>query len=168
MNATDTNTTTTWRDLEGLTPGQREELGSYETSLTAAGGPNTAAALLHCAERLAAENAAAIRFADLPAPADCTTEPDGWMQWETDLFARNYTGTVRSVINHGDGPADDREATVEVYGSQYSSGQVERFLYVKGPGIEAMDSAAARGLAQALLDAADELDRLNGDAPPFI
>jgi hypothetical protein len=154
-----------WRNVSGLTPGQREELEQREARLTAAGDRNTETALLNNANRLARENRAAVEFAHLLLPPDSTGQPNGWTEWDTDVFCRNFTGTIRAVTKRtGTEPA---AATVKLYGTQYSTGEVERYASATGSDLECMDAGTAREIGAALLAAADELDKLSGDAPPF-
>lgn len=60
---------------------------------------------------------------------------------------------------------DTSTAGVRVDGWQHQDGTVERYIGLYD--IEEMNAGQARELAAALLAAAEELDRLNGDAPPF-
>ena len=89
---TDTTTTATWRGIEGLTAGQRQELEQYETT---EGG--TPAALTNRARRLAAENQANIDYAITPLPAQATGTPSRWAEWYTDLWQRMFGVSSRPV-----------------------------------------------------------------------
>jgi hypothetical protein len=51
--------------------------------------------------------------------------------------------------------------TVEIPGIQFSDGTIERHILTAGDGLEQMTAAQARRFAVLLVDAADELDRLN-------
>jgi hypothetical protein len=97
-------------------------------------------------------DAAQIRLAHVAAPAGARTVDD-WLlvgdEWQRVL----------------DGPRIGRG--VHVDGVQSVDGAVAWAVRVGPDHVEDLSAAQARELARALQDAAVELDRLTGDAPPF-
>lgn len=101
-------------------------------------------------------------LAAIAPPADCTGDIGDWHRWDLDVFARGYTGTVRQIVNTADEPIRTAFAGIDV--TQYSTGRIDRRIYCGGNGLDGMDAKAARDLAAVLLDAADEIDALDGGA----
>jgi hypothetical protein len=104
------------------------------------------------AAREAEIEAAQGRFVHIPAPAGARTVDD-WMPTGEEWW-RLLDGPT---IGHG----------VRVGGFQWDDGVVEWSIGVDRTVTEELSAAQARELARALQDAAVELDRLTGDAPPF-
>lgn len=159
------NTTTTdWRDLtDQLTPHQIAQVEQLEHA--SAGWPlqpgddaSPDEKLVRCARSFIRENLAQIQFADIVVPADAIDSPSAWAEWEEGVWNRHYTAAWST-------PCD--ETAVEISCWQYSDGRAdERHVYIT---TEAqLDSAAARAVAAALLAAADKLDQLTGEQPPFM
>ncbi|SBS79254.1 conserved hypothetical protein [uncultured Mycobacterium sp.] len=141
----------TWRDIaDQLTPDQVEKLTTLE-STSRSPADEVAEGLLEAARETAAANVVnSVIFGDVERPSDarrfCVFSDE---MVEDGVWTRSFDGTQRKV------------ADVEVYisGLQYADGRVERTI-----GIEARDeydSETARRLAAALLEAADEVDRLS-------
>ena len=67
-------------------------------------------------------------------------------------------------------PGWAREAEARIAGEQDSGGVLTAWVEViENPGTEGtLNAGQARELAAALVQAADELDRLTGEAPPFV
>ncbi len=106
---------------------------------------------------------------DIPAPADATGAPSGWLEVDEGRWWRTYTAR-RAVLDfpRPELPNHDGQVVIEVVGHQYSDGEtVERYVHVNGGGMDELTAGQAREVAAALIAAAEELDKLNGDAPPF-
>ncbi len=131
----------TWRDLaEQLTGAQIIQLERLERD-----EPRT---LLEMAREWAAKNtAAAERFDDVTPPAGAV-RLFGW-QLDGNWF-RDFKGTTRCA----------GQARVHIFGRQQADGSIRRWIAVHTRRLDALDAAAARGLAAALLDAADEVEGL--------
>lgn len=152
MPTTHGHNATTWRDLaDQLTPEQVDKLLEFEGRR-----PESQADLLEWARECSERNLDdTLHFGHLDRPEGATqvygcgerTDGRGW--------SREFTGTSRRV----DG------VSVRLNGTQFADGTVERTLAVgvddlaAGPG-GALTAAAARQLAAALIEAADELDRM--------
>lgn len=163
----DGNTATTWHDLrDQLTPQQIAELEDWERQpgippQADGSAPDAEAlrqAMLHCAREHTEENLAAVLYADLPVPPDATTGLDDWLSWGDGEYLRFFNGTNRT-----DGPV-----RVYIDGYQNTSGKVVRSIKMRVSERvdDEMTPATARKAAAMLMAAADELDRLTGDAPP--
>ncbi len=138
---------TTWRDLaDQLTPAQIAEIEYCEREGTPPGIANPSNHLNH-ARKLAELNIARAMFADIAPPADAVGEVDDWMDWDDEVYHRMFTSWTHAA---GD---------VSIVGWQFSDGRVEREILDCG-GDEPMAAAQARVRAAALIEAADELDRL--------
>ena len=81
--------------------------------------------------------------ADVAAPADAGGEINDWEEWDHG-YGRMYT-----VCSQG---------AVEIIGVQFDDRRIERNILCRAD--DTMTAAQARQLAQALVEAADELDRL--------
>lgn len=158
MTTTHDDDATTWRDLaDALTPEQRAYIEDWERHpeippMADGSAPDPerhAAALLFRAREYVGQNAAAVLYADVtPPPEDGQHYP-----WEHDgdgKWTRFFMGTTRKV---GD------DSAVSIMGNQSVDGNIERTINIDGSD-EGLDAATARQLAAALIEAADELERL--------
>ncbi|HTX94571.1 MAG TPA: hypothetical protein VME67_06825 [Mycobacterium sp.] len=134
------DTAQTWRDVaDQLTAAQIAQLERLEHD-----EPQT---LLTMAREWAAKNVSAeMRFDDVAPPAGAV-RTFGW-QLDSNWF-RDFEGTTRG-----------RHARVQIYGRQQEDGSTRRWIAVRARHLDALDAAAARELAAALAEAADELERL--------
>ena len=161
MSTTHHDSATTWRDLaDALTPAQIAYIERWEARPdeppSADGSPRPEAehqrTLLFTAREFVGQNAAAALYADVPPPPE-----DGQhYPWEHDgdgKWFRFFAGTTRDL----------GKTTVTISGLQYADGTITRSISVDGDD-ESLDATQARKIATALLDAADELDRLTGGA----
>ena len=83
---------------------------------------------------------------NIAAPADTTQTAD----WRADIhgnWTRGFLGTARTVSDH----------QIEIEGTQFSDGHTTRVINAHALWL---DADTARQLAAALIEAADELDRL--------
>lgn len=136
---------------------QIEELTPEETSITAevvnALRPTSdelAARLLKCAHNWAQ---AKVLFAHAELPAGAT-RTRGWTSDEDGVWSRTFEGTLRKI-----GTADTGyPAKLLTGGVQFSNGKITRSISVTAN--EGLTAAEARELAAALLEAADEIERL--------
>jgi hypothetical protein len=140
-------TVTTWRDITGLTDEQTLRL--------AADTVQTEADLLDIARTMAERNHLQTTLTHIAAP---TARVSTWYD-DGARIARTIYGT-QVVLD---------TVTARVVGEQDSTGAVTAWVeVVENPGTDGgMTAGQARELAAALVQAADELDRLTGDAPPF-
>jgi hypothetical protein len=152
---------TSWRDLaDQLSPQQIERLEELERDPTLFIGRTTEserrAALLNWARREAQDNFADMMFADVAAPSG-VTRLDGW----TADGERYFSGSSWLV-----GRSPDEVTAVLVHGTQYPDGSCKREVVLSdglGDGrtdLLMLSKERARELAQALIDAADEIDGL--------
>ena len=138
---------TTWRALaDQLTPEQIAELEYCEREQIPPGLADPEHHL-NCARAMACENFIQRLCADVAAPADAGGTINDWEEWG-DGYGRMYT-----VSNRG---------AVEIFGVQFDDGRIERNILCRADCD--MTAADARRLAQALIEAADELDRLDDTA----
>ncbi|CAN1549791.1 hypothetical protein MCEMAEM6B_02153 [Mycobacteriaceae bacterium] len=145
-----TDTITTWRDITGLTAEQAAQL--------AAGVHQTEEDLLEMAQTMAERNHLQTTLAHIAAPARAH-RAGAWYD-DGARITRTIYGT-EAVLD---------TVTARVVGEQDSGGALTAWVEVienRGHDGAGMTAGQARELAAALLDAADELDRLTGDAPPF-
>jgi len=146
MTTTPDNTATTWRDLaDQLTPEQISELEYCEREEIPPGAASAQGHLNH-ARKLAELNVARAMFADIAPPPEAR-EIDDWTDWDDEVYQRGFTSWTHP----------GRE--VSILGWQFNDGRVEREILDRG-GDGPMTAAQARQRAAALLDAADQLDRL--------
>ena len=141
-------TVTTWRDLTGLTDEQTAQL--------AADTVQTDADLLEIAQAMVERNHLQTTYAHITKP---TARVGAWYD-DGETITRTIYGTETVM----------QTVTARVVGEQNSGGAIAVGIEVtENPGTDGagMTAGQARELAAALLDAADELDRLTGDAPPF-
>ena len=140
---------TTWRDLaDQLTPEQVAELDYCEREQIPPGAATPLGHLNH-ARKLAELNIARAMFADIAAPAEAIGDVDDWMDWDDAVYQRMFTAWSHHVD----------AVSVDVLGMQFSTGHIERWIVDTGRD-DPMTAGQARQRAAALLDAADELDRL--------
>ena len=148
MSATHDDNATTWRDLaDQLTPEQVAELEycereDYAPDLASPGNH------LNHARKLVELNLARAMYADVAPPAEAIGEVDQWTDIGDDEYQRQFTSWRRQV--------DD--ASVEVFGLQSHDGRIDREIVIDARGC--YDASTARQIAAALVEAADELDRL--------
>ena len=140
-------TETTWRDITGRTDEQTAQL--------AADTVQTEEDLLDIARTMADRNQLQTTLTHIAAP---TARVSTWYDDGANI-ARTIYGT-EAVLD---------TVTARVVGEQDSSGAVTAWVeVVENPGTyDGMTAGQARKLAAALVQAADELDRLDGTAPPF-
>lgn len=153
---TDDNATT-WRQLaDALTPDQITYIENWESRPdeppNADGSPRSyddhQRGLLYTAREFVGQNAAAALFADVAPPPE-----DGqhyhWEHGGDGQWTRYFAGTVRDID----------KAAVIINGFQSSDGTITRSICVDGE-TDDLDAAKARRIAAALIEAADELERL--------
>ena len=140
-------TVTTWRDITGLTDEQTLRLAADTTQ--------TEDVLLDIARTMAERNHLQTTLTHITAP---TARAGTWYD-DGENITRTVYGT-QVVLD---------TVTARVVGEQDSTGAVTAWVeVVENPGTDGgMTAGQARELAAALVQAADELDRLTGDAPPF-
>jgi hypothetical protein len=140
-------TETTWRDITGLTDEQTAQLAADTTQ--------TEGVLLDIAQTMAERNHLQTTLTHITAP---TARAGTWYDDGANI-ARTIYGT-EAVLD---------TVTARVVGEQDSSGAVTAWVeVVENPGTDGgMNAGQARELAAALVQAADELDRIDGTAPPF-
>jgi hypothetical protein len=149
MTTTHDDNATTWRDLaDQLTPEQIAELEYCERENIPPGVADARQGQLNCARAMAQHNIVQALCADIATPADAVSEVYEWEERGGDTFGRMYGISLRDL----------GFTTVDVSGVQYNDGHVERHILV----YEAEDLTAdqARALAAALLNAADDIERL--------
>jgi hypothetical protein len=96
-------------------------------------------------------------LANVPHPGGAVYVAD----WDNDAEPRRYFRGTSWFVDR-DGPID-HDITVEIYGSQGTSGDVSRHIMLTDGEYERMELSSsdhARQFGLALLDAADEMDRL--------
>ena len=140
-------TATTWRDITGLTDEQTAQLAADTTQ--------TEDVLLDIARTMAERNQLQTTLTHIAAP---TARAGTWYD-DGENITRTVYGT-EAVLD---------TVTARIAGEQDSSGVLTAWVEVtENPGTDGgMNAGQARELAAALVQAADELDRLTGDAPPF-
>ncbi len=149
-------TTTTWRDITGLDDEQTVIMEEHERMFLGH-HPQAEAILIEQAEYMAACNRIDTDYADVAVPAGA--HADRWVrddngEWSRSLEWAQVPTTVAAVDLYLDGSQNlDGSHTTQV--SLYSDGTH-------------LSAEQTRGLAAALVHAADELDKLTGDAPPFM
>jgi hypothetical protein len=133
------DTAQTWRDLaDQLTAAQIAQLERLEH--------DELQTLLELARQWTAEKMTdAARFDDVAPPAGAVHT----FAWQRDSnWFRDFEGTTRRA----------GQARVHVFGRQQADGSSRRWIAVHGRYLDALDAAAARELAAALADAADEIE----------
>lgn len=151
---------TTWHDLrDQLTDEQIAELEKWEANPNlpvAAGAPTWATdsqheSMLFAAKEYAKLNTATERVANVPIPTGATA--DGWHSVDHDgVLVRSLEWSRHDTASG---------ASVSVDGSQRATGEYERGISFYGASEgESIDADQARQFAAALLEAADELERL--------
>ena len=135
------DTAQTWRDVaDQLTAAQIARLERLEHD-----EPQT---LLAMAREWAAKNVSAEMPFDDVAPPAGAVRTFGW-QLDRNWF-RDFEGTTRRGTH----------ARVQICGRQQADGSTRRWIAVHTRHLDALDAAAARELAAALAEAADEMERL--------
>lgn len=156
---------TSWRELSAhLTDEQITEMEQREL-MEFPPGVSDPEQLLAVANNMIRENEIQVLCAGIPVPPDCTGEPYRWIEWDSGIFQRSYVSWRR----------ESGGCTVEILGYQYSDGRpIERTIWFTadllddlGRSRDDMDASQAFMCGKLLIEAAEELDRLNGDAPPF-
>jgi hypothetical protein len=135
------DTAETWREVaDQLTAAQIAQLDRLERD-----EPQT---LLEMARQWAVENmTAAVPFDHVAEPAGAVRTFD----WQLDSsWFRDFEGTT-----HRSG-----QARVQICGRQEADGSTRRWIAVRARHLDGLQPAAARELAAALADAADEIERL--------
>jgi len=156
MNTTPDNTAQTWRDLaDQLTPRQVERLTEFEQRWELPDDEKVEA-LLNGAREWAQNNLNDhLIFSHLDKPADATAVYPCTERHPGEGWVREFAGTERTVGG----------VTVCISGTQSSDDEIERQLTVSvddlcdGPGGE-LTPIQTRQLSAALIEAADELERL--------
>lgn len=151
-------TDNSWNGIEGLTAEQVARLTDSQRRKVM---PN--AELRGLARSMAADNLLGALYSDVAPPADATTVY-GWCDMGDDDghngVMRLWTGSSW-VLTNG--------ARVVIGGVQSCTGGTTRFVSLESSDDSdgEMTAEQAREAAAALQAAAEELDKLNGDAPPF-
>ncbi len=146
---------TNWRDLTPeLTAKQITSLEHAEANAPTAGAAEAQESLLGFAHDYAALNRATAALDGLPVPPGATA--DSWAVRTAGGFCRTLEwgqpfGTIQGV-------------DVLIDGTQYDNGDFARSVTVYSSDQVRLSAVEARELAGALLAAAEEFDRLNGDA----
>lgn len=147
-----------WRDLaDQLTHQQVASLEEWEANPIPSHSPAEHHHFLLCAARgWATGNLIELRYSDVPVPAGATLI-DGW-------DTKDKTNTLTRPVEWA--KFDTARVDISVDAWQETSGAYTPgiSLYSISDG-DALTAAEARELAAALLQAADELDRLNGTHP---
>lgn len=162
------NTTTpTWRDLrDQLTPDQIAYLEGWEArphlpvmadSEWIDAEAHQRGSLLFAAQEFAETNKIAEQCVNLPMPPDARVI-DGWHRFGEGEFDRYFDGTTRR---------DDSGVRVFISGRQMHDGRIEREITLAGrpDQDDRLSADDARAAARMLIEAADELDRLDGGYP---
>lgn len=164
MTTTPDNAATTWRDLaDQLTPEQVAYLelsechpvpmadGTFDPERERCGH-------LFGAREMAAQNLAAMLYQHIPTAAGAE-DIGPWQQFDDDgSWSRVWWG-VRRLVPIASAGTHDFEVFVQ--GTQWSDGREQSGIVLDGSG-DSMTAAEVRQLVAALLDAADQLDRLEG------
>jgi hypothetical protein len=151
-NTTHDENATHWRDLaDQLT---REQIAALEREgREGANSPYTPGSLRFEARQYAIGNMGTALLGPVAPPVDAIRV----YEWETGYtedgaWSRTFDGADHKI---GD-------ATLRVWGVQYGDGTTKREINVVADDL--VDAAGARRLAAALIEAADELDRLTSDS----
>jgi hypothetical protein len=145
---------TTWRELaDDLTPSQRDSMEFVERQFAARPtARNATADLLDIARGHIEQNLIDITLAGVPLPSGAT-DVSGWEKnlqrdgWSRTLVWRTW---------------DSGESAVDIAGRQESDGTYTRQITLED-GVD-FTSTGARQVAGALIEAADEIDRLSSDS----
>lgn len=151
------NATSNWRDLaDQLTAEQVAELAHLEATGQPPGQADPREGYIRLARSMAQQNIVNQMCVDLPAPAGAVEMFD-WMEWDDGEYRRQFT--VSKTRLHG--------VVVELGGTQHSDGRVEHCIVIADDAEEDIGLTAdqARAVAQVLLAAAGELDRVSDSAP---
>ena len=144
-----TDTVTNWREITGLAAQQAAQLSADVSQ--------TEDDLLDIAKTMAERNQLQTTLAHITAPV---ARVGAWYH-DGETITRTIWGseTVLETV------------TARIAGEQDSSGTITAWIEVvenAGSDGAGMNAGQARELAAALITAADELDRLDGTAPPFV
>jgi hypothetical protein len=151
-------TTTTWRDLASeLTADQIASL-EHADAMMPAGRVEAQESLLGFARDYIELNRAADACAGIPVPPGAVA--DSW--------AVKTSGGVCRTLEWHDNYSSVPGVDVVIDGTQESNGDYARSVTVYSDDSVRLSAPEARELAAALVAAAEEFDRLNGDAPPFM
>jgi hypothetical protein len=155
------DTITTWRSLTGLTKAQAERLAEREELLLGDGRPaeQVHEFLYGDGQRHVERNQVdRERFGHLPDPAGAThlwhwerNEDTGRWSREVEFSSRKF-GALH----------------IDVLGTQLEDGTVTHRLTVDAGDVLTFNPAGAQALGDGMAAAVAELDRLTGDAPPFM
>jgi hypothetical protein len=155
MTARRDDNATTWGDLsDQLTPAQIEMLERFEGTAAAPDAEAIAETLLGEAREHASRNLVDnIEFGHLAPPAGAAK----LFHWDNgtyflDEWSREFEGARRTI------GTTLGKFTISIGGVQRQDGRVTRYLTIDGDDV--LDSDDARQLAAALIEAADELERL--------
>lgn len=155
------NTATTWRDLaDQLSPDQLASIERAEGWGLNVDPEHVRRTLLEMAREMATCNIVDSRFGDVPVPDGATVDSEGWThtqshpdQWSRSLVWRDY-------------PQNGSGVAVSIDGRQQSDGTyTAQVAAYTGNDRAALTADQARRLAAALIEAADELDRLATSNP---
>ena len=142
----DTDNATTWRDFaNNLTS---EQFGKLDAAAWMADDDR-----LYMARHYAQTNQSQTTLAHVPVPAGCRI--GRWFD-VGGTVARTVDGAERQLAT----------VTVRIVGQQDATGITTMGIEVRDRTDDLMTAGDARALAAALIEAADMLDRLTGDAPP--
>jgi hypothetical protein len=147
------DTATSWRDLaDQLTRQQISKLEAQEHGGAPEIVSDVAGWLLYLARNYASENlTGAVMFPDVRPPPGVTV-----YGWDLEDCTRDFEGATTTIAG----------ADLVIEGRQYADGHCERsIMLIRSDNHGGMSSAQARQLAAALLDTADEFDRLSAIAP---
>ena len=157
---TTTDNAQTWRDLLGdLTPEQVAELEYCEREQIPP-GLSTEQHRLNGARAMIRHNLAQAFCAGIEPPADAVDEPSPWIEWDDNTYQRVYGCWERRAGG----------VLVQILGFQYSDSRpIERNIFYEDTDkTDDMTADRARIMAALLSEAAERLDTLNGDTPPFM
>lgn len=154
MTTTHDDNATTWRDLaDQLTPQQIAEM-EYCERAGIPPGLTSPQHQLNCARALSAHNIIQALCADIPTPPDAAGTVHDWEVWGGGRHGRMYTASTRT----------NGKMTAEIVGVQFDDHRIERFILAEANDDSVddgqMTAPQARQFAALLIDAADELERL--------
>jgi hypothetical protein len=154
MTTTHDDNATSWRDLsDQLTPQQIAEMEYCEREGIPP-GLNTPQHQLNCARAMARHNIIQALCADIAPPSDASGSVYHWEAWGGGGYGRMYEVSSTRVGGN---------MLVDILGVQHDNGDVERFILAdlsENDRDGNMNAVQARQLAAALIEAADEMDRL--------
>jgi hypothetical protein len=162
MTTTHDDNATTWRDLtDQLTNDQIGHLENFEAKALAEPA-EVAEGLLEWAREHAQKNLADdAQFGHLPHPAGAR-RADHWEDDGEGNWSRMFAGSQRFIESpciSTPVTGDRTNIGLDIEGQQHADGTVVRYVYLSGGG--ELTAISARQLAAALIEAADEVERLN-------